>query len=237
MRARVVQVVAGLCLAALLAGGVGCASVTGAGTARTLPPGEHEIGSGLEFGLGLPKIAPTYHAPLPWPQLVLGYRRGLTERLDVGARAWGFGIRGLYTVGAEVDTKIALKRAEATTRGIDYTLDPAVSYHQVAVGRAPTHSLIVQSPLLIGFNANGGDQFVVGPRLGYQGVFGPDLHPVHLFSLGTNLGYHWQVTDKLAFFPEVVFAHAPVSFNGVINDAQRRGLTIFQIGLGLRFDI
>lgn len=237
MNRRHTSFVAGLLVALGLFVGNGCASVTGSGTARTLPPGESELGAGLELGLGLPKIAPTHHAPIPWPQFVLGYRRGLTDRLDVGGRVWGFGLPILYTVGVEADAKIALKKAEATTRGIDYTLDPAISYHQVSFGHAPTHSPIVQAPLLIGINTNGGDQFVVGPRVGYQGVFGKDLNSIHLFLWGTNVAYSWKVAQKLRLFPELVFLHSPVSFNGLENDGQRRGLTIFQIGLGMRFDI
>lgn len=224
-------------LAALALGLSACASVTGSGTARTLDKGQTQLGAGFELGLGLPKLSPEYHAPLLWPQFVAGIRHGFSERVDGGARVWGFGIQGLYTAGAQLDTKIALHQADSRNSGTDYTLAPSASYHQVNFGHAPNHSAIAQLPLLIGFNLPGEAQATVGPRVGYQGVFSAGQHPVHLIAFGSNFAVSADINDRITLVPEFVLLYSPVSFNGTVDGGEQRGLTIMQLGLGFQFDL
>lgn len=226
-----------LALALACVAGVGCASGTGIGMARTLEPGEHRLGGGLELGLGLASTSPTYDIPLPWPQLVIGYRGGLSKRVDLGARGWGFGLRGFRTFGGEVDVKIALKKAASVEDGVDVTLDPRLSYHQAAIGRSPLHALSIRLPLLIGVNTGGGDQFVLGPSIMETVVLGPDLHPIDYLGGGVSVGYGVSVAEGIRVLPEVAMSYSPVSFNGTLEDQDRRGLTTLHLGFSVTYQV
>ncbi|WNG53949.1 hypothetical protein F0U59_03430 [Archangium gephyra] len=179
----------------------GCAST---GMARTLDPGHFQF-----------SISPSAQAVLngrgsigsdvPVPQLELGARYGVTERLDVGAR--------VYFPGAEADVRFGLLRAPSLRSGVDVTLAPSVNY--VAFLSTNTQ-WTVSLPLLVGLNFNG-SQLTLGPRVSYilpsaSGDSG------NTFLVGTSVGYSVPLNPSTRFTTELAVLVPPASFrsDGVI---------------------
>jgi hypothetical protein len=210
----------------------GCASTTGVGNARVLADGEHQLSFGVELGAATARLAPTQPVPAPWPQLGLGYRRGLGG-IELGARAWGFGLPAyVLTLGAASDVKVPLLRTPSIESGIDAAIGLEVGYHQINISKAPTHLFTAQIPLTAGCNIGGGDQVLFGLRFLDQLMTGPDLHPVNMIFFGVSVGFVWRALPFVEVHPEVVLLYSPVSFNGLGDDSGRHGLTVLQLGIG-----
>jgi hypothetical protein len=209
-----------------------CASSTGVGHARVLKDGESQLAFGAELGAGLAQLSPGQPAPGPWLQLGAGYRRGFFG-IEGGARIWGFGLPSrFFTFGGAFDVKVPLLVAPSLEEGFDLSLGLDTGYHQINVARVPAHLFVAQVPLTFGVNLGGGDQLIFGVRLVDQAMTGPDVTPVNMLFFGGSLGFAWRPLAMLEVRPELVLLYSPVSFNGLVEDGERRGLTIVQIGLG-----
>lgn len=184
----------------------GCAST---GMARILDPGHSQfsvspsaqVSLGGGSGLG---------SNVPAPQLELGARYGITERLDVGAR--------VYFPGAEADVRIGLLRAPSLQSGVDLTLAPSVNY----VFLDADTPWLVSLPLLIGLNSNG-RQLTFGPRVSYVPPAGESAFPGsedsgNRFMVGTSLGYAVPLNPSTRFITElaVLAPLTPRSGEGVL---------------------
>lgn len=178
------------------------------------------------------QLSPGQPAPGPWLQLGAGYRRGFLG-IEGGARLWGFGLPNrFFTLGGALDVKVPLIAAPSIERDFDLSLGLDLGYHQINVARVPTHLFASQLLLSFGWNLGGGDQLVLGARLVDHVMTGPSVHPVNMLFGGGSLGFAWRPLAMLEVRPELVVLYSPVSFNGLIEDGERRGLTIVQIGLG-----
>lgn len=209
-----------------------CASATGRGTARVLPEGESELSAGLELSFGAANIAPARPLRLPWIQLTAGFRHGLGSRLDVGARTWGIGIPGLFAWGAAADLKVALLRSDSYHSGWDIAIAPGAGYHQINQGFAPIHFAVFELPVLFGYNTGGGDQLFFGIRIDDHVMTADDVNTVNLLFFGAQVGYSWKISELFILRPEIVVTWTPVSFNGTLDDPDRRGLSTLQLNLG-----
>jgi hypothetical protein len=129
-----------------------------------------------------------------------------------------------------------LKEAPNVERGLDITLASSVGYHQFNFGRVPTHAPFVDVPLMFGFNLPGGHQFVLSARIRDEVMMGPDVSPVNILYGGGTIGFHGVVSEDAAFQPELSVLYSPVSFNGLVRDPERTGLTMVQFGIGGAFD-
>ena len=214
----------------------GCASA-GTGTANVLEAGDQEVGFGVELATGFAKRSPTQRAPFPWPYMSASYRRGLGRQVDLGARVWGMTTPGLHTFGGAADTKIGLKQLDPDVRGWEAALNPSVGYHQVNIGGAPAHVGLASVGLLGGLNRGGGDQFAFGPRVDYQLLAGPDLHPVHIVLGGGSVAYNWRLAPSVELRPQAVVLWSPVRFNGTLADPDRRGYSYLSLGIGAFVDV
>jgi len=144
------------------------------------------------------------------------------------------GGRGFAGCGAAVDGKWGIKQRAARERGWTIAAGPEAGYHQLNVGGAPTHALMLTAPVLFGFNTGRahGNQIVLGPRLMAQRVFGPFQEPLNVWQFGSSFGYLWAPRDNVEVFSQLVWTYAPLSFNGTFEDPERTGYVFAQIGIG-----
>lgn len=219
-----------LCLGACMAA-VGCASQTGFGRASTLGQGELEGQAAVTASVASVHASPGDPTPLPWLDLELGAHYGLTDGVDVGARLWGVGIRGLGTWGVALDTKIALLRSDEEGTGWNIAVAGAASYHQILVGGTPTHLLSFTLPVLFGHDF-GDDQLVFGPRVVGNLWTGQGQGTIETLSWGLSLGYSIGLGERWQLMPEVVLLYTPVSMNGEMDDPDRSGAGFLHLAVG-----
>ena len=210
----------------------GCASSIGTGGARVLDPGEQAFGLGLDVTLPSARVEPSSPVAGVWPQVSLGYRRGLGAGFEAGARVWGAGFpRYILTVGGGADVRYAIAKAPTRDDGFDLAIGAGLAYHQINAGGAPTHVMVTQVPLLGGVNFEGGHQLFGGPRFEHHYMTGTDVNPVHLPFFGGSVGFSWRAASFLEVRPQVVAMYSPVSFNGTQDPQGRRGVGILQFGI------
>jgi hypothetical protein len=226
-----------LCLG-LLAGVTGCPLLNGAGRARTLPAGQTELAVVPEATLLSPKFG-DHRAKLPWAQLRVDARRGLTERIEVGTRVWGLslGSFGFSVAGAAADLKMQLRRApgDAENAGLDVAVVPAIAYQQVRIGGTPEHHTMVVLPVLLGWRFSRGRELVLGPRLAYERWTGESQYPIDALFGGVSAAFVLPIGRRFLFVPELGWLYSPVRFNGEVDTENRRGLRILSLALGVGF--
>jgi hypothetical protein len=211
---------------------MGCASQTGMGRARTVARGQSQIGVGAEASVLTTQLSKDTVAPLPWVHAVIGYRRGLTRDVDVGARAWGLAISGVQSLGAAGDVKVQIAR----TRTWEVAAGGSLGYHQFRLGGAANHVFTATLPLLFGLNL-GRDQLVFGPRVADYVMAGEGQRTINTFWVGGSLGYWWQPRVDIAIMPELVLLYTPISFHGEVKREDATGAASIQLGLGVHFDL
>jgi len=166
--------------------------------------------------------------PLPWAHVGLGYRRGITQRLDLGARGWIFGLPGHLSFGGALDGKVQLLRGEPGS-GFSIATGASLGYHQAQIGGTPWHTFTLWTPILFGKDI-GKHQFVFGPRGGMTLWAGEGQNTIKLPWIGGSTGLSFGAGEKNQIMPEVVVVYSPVSFNGEVND-ERYGAFLVQLGL------
>jgi len=220
-------------LALLLAG---CPSFSTMGTARTVPVSKTQF-------VFSPQAAYTKEwsiagldrrSDVVFPQFELGIHHGVTEDIEVGAKAW--------ILGFVVDTKLQLLRSPSDSSGIDLAIDPGIGYLGFTQGQslgttsltASQNSLSFYLPLLVGFNFAGGSQLILGPKLIDQIILpSSDTGAGNVLWGGASLGYAWKV-GNFRLLPEVTVVY-PMSV------VQKTGATFnfsgiaVQGGIGLLF--
>ena len=205
-----------LLLAVWLGGWVlsGCAST---GMARTLDPGHFQfsVSPSAQMSVGSSSVG----SGVPAPQLELGARYGITERLDVGAR--------VYFPGAEADVRFALLRAPSLQSGVDVTLAPSVNYLVLSTDTP----WLVSLPLLVGLNSNG-RQLTLGPRVSYMppsvgSLFPEEEETGNRFFVGASVGYAVPLNASVRFITELAVLAPTASIN-------REGV-LCRAGIGFTF--
>jgi hypothetical protein len=219
--------------ALLIAGLVasGCASQTGLGRATTLAPGVSQFTPFVEGSLVSVRTDSSQATTAPWLLPGLGYRRGVTSWLDVGVRAWAFGLPNYLTaIGLAVDGKVQLFRGGRW----HIALAPSVKYHAVALADAPWHLGFVELPVLFGLNL-GPHQLVLGVRLTDTLLTGAGTNPVNTVWVGTHVGFSVRVR-KVELMPELGILYSPVSFNGETRDETRTGASVLHLGFSVSIE-
>ncbi len=210
---------------------VGCAPLAGAGRARVMPAHANEVTVTPEVMLITPRLSST-DVHLPWAQIAIGYRRGFMDRVELGARVWGFslGKTSLKSSGAAFDGKVQLMYRD---RGgpFDLALAPSAGYHKVEFGGTPEHQALFSLPLLFGFQL-GPNQLVLGPRVAYQLWFGESQQTQRILFGGLSLAFAWRLGAHFTLTPELVMLYAPVPFGGEDPGTSKKGLTLTSVGIG-----
>lgn len=188
----------------------GCAST---GMARTVDPGKVQfalspaaqgvLGGGNKLGSN--SIA---------PQVEVGMRVGVTERIDVGAR--------LFFPGAEADVRFGVVRAPSLRDGVDVTLAPSVNYMGLVSSDMPW---IVSLPVLIGFNHEG-RQLTLGPRFSY--ALQTEDATESPFLMGASVSYSIPLKSTLRLITEASVLGRPAA------EFWREGV-LYRLGVGFLF--
>ncbi len=217
---------------AVLLLGPGCASQAGLGRATTLSPGVYQFTPTVEATLVSVKNDATSTTTAPWLTPGVGYHRGVTDRLELGARAWAFGLTNyLTTAGLALDGKFQL------FKGVAWHIAVALSlkYHAVALADSPWHIVAVEVPVLFGLNL-GPHQLVLGMRVVDQLLTGQGTNPVNTAWVGAHLGVAIRVHPSAELMPELGVLYSPVRFNGETRDEQRTGASVLHLGLSVAIE-
>ena len=199
----------------------GCAPAMGLGRADTLARGAWRYQGGMDFSVLRADLREDRAAPLPWVQAVTGVHAGVTDRVEVGGRAWAFGWPGAFTTfGLAGDAKYQLHTSRG---GADphLALGASVSWQSPALGNTPWTVLGLTLPVLAGFDIRQ-SQLVVGPRMALWYVTSQGQRP--LFTPGVGAGVGWSGRKgNFEVLPELVWMYAPVGWNGALQDPARTG--------------
>lgn len=210
-----------------------CSTATGAGRADTLAPGAWEAGASATAGLHLAKRAPGRPVPLPGYALGAAARTGVARGLDVGGRAWASAVPGLSNAGLLLDGKLQV----VSGRQWDASTSVGASLARLGVGGAPTWSVGVPVRLAMGFSPGGGpSQVVFGPAFAAELLLAPNARPVSIGWSGAFVGFMWQVHERFELRPELSVRYSPVSWDGLVDNKERRGLTQVELSLGGAFE-
>ena len=218
-----------LALVVVLFFATGCASQIAFGRATTLEPGKNQVTGFAQLDVSSPNVGATT-AAIPWAHVGLGYRRGITDRLDLGARGWIFGLPGHLSFGGALDGKVQLYRGEPG-RGLSVATGGSLGYHQAQLGGTPWHTFTAWVPLVVGQDF-GKHQFVVGPRGGFTLWTAEGQNPIKIPWFGGSTGISFGA-GKNQIMPEIVVVWSPLTFNG--EQEQRLGATLVQLGLSGTF--
>jgi hypothetical protein len=172
-------------IAALLTLG-GCYSFTVAGRARTVARDHLE----LFAAPGASGIAVVDADPNLRPRLSVGIRYGLTDTLELDARAGDS--------GGSIGTRVQLVRAPSGHIGLDLLVAPGLQY-------TIPDKLAIELPIVAGLALPSGDEIIFAPRVADQFRFGVAGigHPAQFTFVGASVGYAWQLRRCVALVPEV----------------------------------
>lgn len=215
-----------LILVALCAGftSVGCATMSTIGTAETLNHKQLQVFAAPEVSLS----GPRGNSPkVPLPEMSVGARYGVTDRVEVGlkASALPFG-QTLTTASIEGGGKLQLPKPHPR---IDVAVAASAGYRFARVSGADYEIISASLPLYVGYDLGERFQVVLGPRIGDQLWLSAGAHPVHLPFAGSSLGLVWRVNDRLTIVPEVTVLRTPTAMD------QTDGTVLVHTGLGVLF--
>ncbi|MSQ82697.1 MAG: hypothetical protein EXR77_07235 [Myxococcales bacterium] len=213
----------------MVAGSSACSMAT-LGSAKPVDVGETQFVVAPAFSrIGLAKSA------RPGAQFEVGGRHGLTENVDIGARLW------LPMPGYTLDSRIALKKAQAADKGLDVSLNPGLMYIYAPGGdtnASPLHFATIQLAVLFGIHMAGGKQLVIGPKL--TDILSADTSTefgstFNMLIAGTSVGYVWPITRNFTLVPEVSVGMAVLgAVTGFGSDLGNNG-NVLQFSLGMLF--
>ena len=199
----------------------GCVSMTSLKTARAINPGQVQAATAVSF-IGASNNTTTGNVgststSANGPDVEVMARVGVIKDLDLGLKFGSQGvafqgtisfIRGPLLVSTDnlLDEKSSIDLALAPSLGFYgfYHIAPNVA-DPITIG---PKDMSLSIPLLIGFNAPGGSQFILGPTVipiyGKNLVINGITHPT-VFSLlmGGTLGISFRVTEIFGIMPEV----------------------------------
>jgi len=196
-------------------------------TASNLPEGEGQF-----------FVAPGYNRyqrsqgePLWAPQLEVGGRYAITDRVEVGGKVW--------LPGAQVDVKVAMLGQEERGRGFNLSLDPSLGYlggfEGNPEGGDTLHIVTVGLPVLMGWEF-GESELVFGPRLIDQVWTGTgDTLTANIVAVGASLGFAWYVGRGVTVLPEVSWGTIVAQSLEDFGSNFGRGGTLVQGTLGFVF--
>jgi hypothetical protein len=192
-----------LLLSIALVWAAGCASYTTFKVARTLPPGRSE----LVVATQLQGAATTDGRAAPIPELVVGVRRGVAPRLELGGTATLLPL-GAYITAASVEGSAKRQLWDSASGRWSLAVGAGLAYRFTRSSDAVFEAVHAAMPLMLGLNL-GRHQLVLSPAVGVQRWYGTGARPVTLPFAGASLGFVWQVSRRVALLPEATWADTP----------------------------
>jgi hypothetical protein len=191
------------------------------GLARTLEKGHTQVFLAPQVvGVQMRLAGGDPYATFVMPQFELGLRHGVADGLELGGKLWA--------LGAQLEGKVQLARG-----AVDLALGPGVSYVGFRSDGDRFRVVTAGLPLLVGFNAADGSQFVLAPKLVYQTYQAPATDTFRFLFLGSSLGYAWRAGERIHVLPELTVLY-PVANSGRLADVRFDG-AVFQAGIGFLF--
>ncbi len=209
----------------------GCATTSTFGLARTLNKGAVQgwvAPSGGAIIVTAPRVAVQ-----GYPLVEGGFRAGLTDNIELGARL-GFG-------GIAVEGKFGLIRSPTMDSGFNLSLNPQVQFVGFPVPATATTAggfvgaLSLHLPVLFGIDFKG-HELIFGPRVIDQILFGSGTGTAvaNLVYFGGTIGFAIRIAPGFRILPEVSVS-APVIGSAGGNTNAAFGAIIFQAGVGFLF--
>jgi len=193
-------------------------------TATTVPRGQYQLVFALEGNGGAPKELPV--RPL-LPELVAGVRRGVTDRVEVGAKLTTLPLgRRVTTAALEGEVKVQLRRRPDSR--LEIAVGPAAAFRYVSSSGASMQVTYATLPLLIGVDV-GRHQIVVAPEAGVQLWTSAGSSPIWVPMTGLSLGFVWHIGQRFTLVPEVAAYRSSVSID------YSRGSQMIHAGVGILY--
>ena len=208
-----------------------CAPPGGLLRARTLPPSASQMTGGVEVGVAAPSNTEN-DAKLPWLNFTAGYRRGISEDVELGARVMAIGVKGFNALGVAGDVKVQLKKSEDPGTGVDIATGLVLAYQQPRLGTTPWHIGSAVVPLLIGHNF-GKHQLIWGPRIAYEVWTGEGQDPIQMYYAGGSVAFAWRLSKHFEFVPELAMLYSPIQLGGEAAAENQTGAVFTQLTLGM----
>ena len=216
---------AALLLAATLLAGCSFSTLT---TASNLPEGEGQF----FVAPGFTRFQRGSGEALLTPQVELGGRYAITDRVEVGGKIW--------LPGVQIDTKIGLLGVHKDGSGFNLALDPAIGYlggfEGTPDGGDTLHIITMSLPVLIGWEF-GDHELTLGPRIIDQ-VWtggGESTMTANVVSLGMSMGFSIYVGRGVTIVPE--FSYGAIVMQSLEDFGSHVGVngTMMQAGVGFVF--
>jgi hypothetical protein len=213
---------------ALLLGG-GCASFSTMSTARTVPPDTTQTWVAPEFvGMTIDTGSGYGNEAISVPQLEIGFRRGVTETAEVGAKLW--------LLGAALESKFQLVRSPSEEAGIDVAIAPSIGWLGFNSGEGDGFNVVTgYLSLPVGINVGGGSQLVLTPKAIYQRYIaksGTDTGSVGILFIGGSAGFALNLGNTYVL-PEISVMQPIIQ--GDAGESMYYDGVVFQGGVGLLF--
>jgi hypothetical protein len=204
--------------------GSACTAMSTIKTATTVPAGQNQVIGAIEANGGAPLELPV--KPL-LPELVVGLRRGLTDKLEVGGKLTTCPAgRRATTAGIEGEVKVQLRRLPGAR--LELALGPAAGFRWISAACATMQVSYVALPLLMGIDV-GRHQIVVAPEAGLQLWTSAGSNEVWAPMLGLSLGFVWRIGQRFALVPEAAAYRTDVKID------YSRGSQMFHLGIGFLY--
>ena len=208
---------------ASLAGG-GCTAMSTIKTATTVPAGQNQVIGAIEANGGAPLELPV--KPL-LPELVVGLRRGLTDRLEVGGKLTTLPLgRRATTLGVEGEVKVQLRNVPWSRYKL--ALGPAAGFRWISSSGAAMQVTYLTLPFLTGIDV-GRHQIVVAPEVGVQLWTSAGANEVWAPMVGLSLGFVWRIGQRFALVPEAAVYRTTVRID------YSEGSQMFHLGSGFLY--
>ncbi|MCE9577091.1 MAG: hypothetical protein K8W52_28345 [Deltaproteobacteria bacterium] len=161
----------------------------------------------------------------PMPEIAVGARRRVHDRIDVGATGTILPLgEAITSASAEVSGKLALGRHGRWSAA----LGTGVGYRVTTSSGAVFEGVHAAVPVILGVDL-GRHQLVLSPTVGYERLWSSGARPVSLPFAGYSLGFRWQLARRWALLPEATVGYTPAR-NYRTDSSQ-----LFQVGLAVLF--
>lgn len=213
-----------MAIALVLLAGSGCTAMSTVKTATTVPPGQNQLVAALEGNGGAPIEFPV--KPL-LPELVIGVRRGLADRVDAGLKLTTLPLgRVITTAGLEGQVKVSLRRRPDSR--LQIAIGPAAGSRWIGSSGAAMQVSYATVPLIFGIGV-GRHEIVLAPEAGLQLWTSAGSNEVWVPTTGLSLGFVWRIGQRFALVPEIAGYRAHVEID------HSRGSTMLHAGLGMLY--
>lgn len=146
---------------------------------------------------------------LPYPEIALSVRHGLTGKLDIGGTV---AVLPLGRLGGSIAVEAAAKRHLYSRGRLELALGAAAGYRTFESSGAIFEAIHANLPLIAGINL-GRHQLVISPTLAWQRWYSQSARPLDIPSIGTSVGFHWQLTRRFALLPEMSWSWSPTAWD------------------------